>query len=176
MTKFYFVMVGDAGSVVESENWPGDTTPAWSSISGGYDTVEALRRGTGLQDKCSLCSQPYTTQYTDDVKSVLLAKNICFTCWFWTEHIKAGGLVIAGRHYTLGREDGGQVRGMGGRLFRIRMLSDGRVVESTNLWHQGAVPAHLLERFPDNAEFLDGAGYVDVGNGHGAFDSSKVRS
>jgi len=88
--SYYFVLRTDGtAAVIESAEYP--SMANLSSCSGGCDTVEELRACNGLQDSCSLCTQPYSTRYTDDVKSVMLKKNICFSCWFWTENIQPGG-------------------------------------------------------------------------------------
>lgn len=60
---------------------------------------------------------------------------------------------------------------MGGRKFHIQM-HDGQVIETTELWHQGTIPEHFRERLPDNANFLNGAGKVAVGDDY-CFNSSN---
>lgn len=161
MPSYFLVGLRDGTTIITQERPVHGGRIEWSRCSREYESEAALRIGEGLQDGCSRCGQMYETTYSADVKRVMLEKNLCFDCWFWAEHIKPGGIVIAGHHYELGPEQPKQLprmRGMGGRLFRIRMLADGRIVETTNLWSQGEVPAHFRQRYPDNAEFLDGAG------------------
>lgn len=147
--------------------------PGWSSMSHMYDTYEELAEAEGLQPACSLCGQAYTTKFTNGAR--LIAENRCFDCDFWLT-LKPGGIVIAGRHYQIGPEPAPNAShaflGMAGREFRIKFLADGREVVTHNLWHQGAVPLHLRDRFPDNAEFLGGAGFVKIGDG-GAWEESR---
>jgi len=98
-------------------------------------------------------------------KQVLRCKT-CHTDHFWRGHItarKAGdpcALVVKGAHYRYSPDQPpGQMFGVGsgGSLFRIR-FTDGRRVETRNLWHQGPVPAKYLDELPDNAEFLPNCG------------------
>jgi hypothetical protein len=44
------------------------------------------------------------------------------------------------------------VRGFGGARFTI-IFDDGKVVTTTNLWHNGSIPSHLWDRFPNTAKF-----------------------
>lgn len=66
-------------------------------------------------------------------------------------------VVVEVEHYLICEEKGpDRFRGFGGRLFTIEFF-DGRRVSTTNLMHQGTVPARWRERFPDNARFLTDA-------------------
>ncbi len=96
------------------------------------------------------------------VGRVLVANQLCLTCQAWAENVASRDepeMVRAeGRHHIIGPEaeprlPGGLMRGCGGARFRIRFF-DGREVETTNLWNQGAIPEHFRERLPDNAEFV----------------------
>lgn len=59
-----------------------------------------------------------------------------------------------GEHYLICDEKGSRgFRGFGGHRFDIEFF-DGRRVSTTNLMHQGTVPAKWRERFPDNAQFV----------------------
>jgi len=73
---------------------------------------------------------------------------------YWRQHIadRDGAIVINGVHYRIGK---GMSGGFGGRRFDIRMLADGRVVETRNLWFQGPIPPKWRELLPDNAEFVN---------------------
>jgi hypothetical protein len=84
-----------------------------------------------------------------------------FFAWeFWAEKItwafagdrdEHGQRVIRadGWHFVLCGDTGG-MRGYGGRRFRFR-LTDGSMVESANVWSQGAIPPELRDLLPDNA-------------------------
>jgi hypothetical protein len=66
-------------------------------------------------------------------------------------------VVVDGEHFYICDEIGSrQLRGFGGRRFYIEFF-DGRRAETTNLMHQGTIPARWRERFPDNARFLTAA-------------------
>lgn len=60
---------------------------------------------------------------------------------------------IAGKHYAIWPETDTGARGFGGRQFTIQ-FSDGRVVRTTNLWHQGEIPEQFRAFLPDNARFV----------------------
>lgn len=86
----------------------------------------------------------------------------CFSKAFYEEWLldsqeNPGRCFITNGHlYTVGNEtrQHGLSRGMGGRKFFIRFYDDpNTIVETTNLWSQGGVPADD-PRFGDNAEFL----------------------
>lgn len=65
-------------------------------------------------------------------------------------------IVVNGSHYTFSPEKPATPRhwrGTNGDRYHIK-FKDGRVVISTNVWHQGPVPAHLRDQLPDNAEFV----------------------
>lgn len=49
---------------------------------------------------------------------------------------------------------GGRHAGFGGDKWLIEM-TDGRKFETTNLWHQGHIPEHLLKHFPINAKLTN---------------------
>ena len=78
----------------------------------------------------------------------------CFSCLFWL-----GKLIIKdqpytvradGNHYMIMAEKDTGMRGYGGHKWIIT-FKDGRVVTTTNLWHQGVIPKHFQDRLPDNA-------------------------
>lgn len=88
-------------------------------------------------------------------------KSLCSHCDFWLDWVKRfgpGDVVIDGRKYHYDPRcpiKGGEssFRGFGGRTFKIR-LHGGAEVTTNNLWTQGEIPAHFLDRFPNNAEFI----------------------
>jgi hypothetical protein len=78
----------------------------------------------------------------------------------WREYVfKADEPFVAridGQHYVICDESPDvQLRGFGGDPFEIK-FHDGRVVKTTNLWCQGAIPERFRDRLPDNAVFLQG--------------------
>ena len=108
--------------------------------------------------KCAECGKSHSGDWMDDVAEELISRGVCFQCNFWLEKVEIAkqekAVRIKGRHYIIGLEDP-QVRmfrGSGGTKFTVSFF-DGRVVETTNLWHQGQIPEHFRERLPDNAEF-----------------------
>lgn len=147
-----------------------------TSRSYAYESEQELREGEGIGDSCSICGQMYSTKYCEPIHSQMIAENICFSCHFWMKQIPKDGVIIAGRHYTIGPEPKkGQPTsflGMAGREFHIRR-NTGEVIVTHNLWSQGEIPERFRDRFPDNAEFLNGAGFVKIGEHGGAWDSSR---
>ena len=77
----------------------------------------------------------------------------CFEEDFWTKALDGKEIVIGGECYHVGLEDDSPswFHGYGGARFKIRM-NDGRVIETTNLWNQGDIPARFYTG--DNAEFI----------------------
>lgn len=131
-----------------------------TSRSCGYRTEALLREHCQvLTDPCKECGGIVSVSFSEDVKKVMVERNICFTCWHWyTLSLKAGdpnSVRIDGSHYQIGTETGPMdYRGFAGRRFKIR-FHDGREVETTNLWHQGKMTPPWKNRLPDNAEFVN---------------------
>ena len=78
---------------------------------------------------------------------------------FWTEQLadRTGAVIIGNTHYRIMPDLPTSSRdhaGMAGRLYRIRMLATGEVIETRNLWHQGVIPPSWRDRLPDDAEFV----------------------
>lgn len=66
---------------------------------------------------------------------------------------------IDGNHYVIGKEDNkAGFRGFAGHKFVIEFISgphQGKIIETTNLWHQGKIPEEYRELLPDNARWHD---------------------
>ena len=113
--------------------------------------------------KCTECGTTQEFDYASEhwgesaeVNDKLAAMQpLCFTCCFWMEYVflrDAADVVRKdGKHMAIGPAGKPPwVRGCGGSRFEIR-FSDGRVVTTDNLWHQGTIPDRFRERLPDNA-------------------------
>lgn len=108
---------------------------------------------------CVECGARTAKKHSEEfTQSVLVAFDLCFMCNFWAERID-GGVIVEdewGRwRYTIGEEPTDRRQpflGHGGSRFDIQFL-DGRQVVTHNLWHQGTIPEHFLDRFPVNAKF-----------------------
>jgi len=121
--------------------------------------------------KCNECGEEnYSTSYlSGDTKTCMDDKGLCFNCAFWTlKLLRRNPVVIDGGFYVANQ---GRGPGMSGRRFDIKML-DGEELTTTNLSHCGEVPEHFRDRLPDNAQFLNGAGKVQVGD-IGCWNSSN---
>lgn len=86
----------------------------------------------------------------------LRARRVCFTCGHWQDLAAEAALPtsvrVGGIHYQVGPGTS-QPRGFAGQRFEIR-FADGREVVTTDLWHQGQIPARFRARLPDNAVFV----------------------
>lgn len=110
---------------------------------------------------CKICGNiEDDDKFVKEVKNDLLKNNICFKCYHWNRQLELNlntnrdYAIIDGQHYVIGPEhDDGGFRGFGGRKFIIE-FNDGRIVETTNLWHQGTIPdGYWREKMQDNAKF-----------------------
>lgn len=81
-----------------------------------------------------------------------------FEQWFWSHAIDGSAIIINGNCYHVGDENAQGMRGFGGDKFIIEMLhntaaySEGQVIVTTNLWHNGRVPEWC--NMKDNARFV----------------------
>lgn len=78
---------------------------------------------------------------------------------FWEKELadRDGAVVIGHEHYRIHpdlRAGERGIAGYGGRLFRIRMLATGDVIETRNLWHQGTITPPWRDRLPATAVFF----------------------
>lgn len=82
--------------------------------------------------------------------------GVCFQCARWYQILAEDALdpdrvvILENHHYTIGDEAPCVMRGFGG-LKWVLALVDGRVVTTTNLWHQGEIPQRFRARFPANS-------------------------
>lgn len=110
--------------------------------------------------KCSICGKECDHfEYYGDICS-----HECFDKWFWTKTLDGNAIIIDGVCY----HDGGRVDknyrgfiGFGGREWLIAM-SDGRIISTNNLWHNGTVPEEYREQHPDNAKFISMEDYKNA--------------
>lgn len=117
-----------------------------------------LWRYVGLPP-CLECGIGVVTRDSSDGPE-MQERQLCFSCLFWHHRLEEQGkpevFIARGHRYSIGPEEPKTllaIRGCAGARQRIRFF-DGREVETTNLWHQGEIPAHFRERLPDNAEFI----------------------
>jgi len=151
----------------------------WTSRSVWCATREELIEKGCIKPSCRECSRPYSAHYCEPYKSQMIAANTCFNCTFWLERLieqgQPGRLSINGTCYAfdikrplLPDEPSsmyGSSRGFGGRRFKIRMLADGTIHETNNLWSQGTIPARFRDRLPDNAAFEEYPKAIGHGQG-----------
>lgn len=102
-------------------------------------------------------------------------KDYCFSCNFWTDRVwdmqlNDGNLrfIIDKHMYSTPKmvenRVGGKYAGFGGRKFLIKINDTQEVIETHNLWHQGDVPIHFLDRLPDTATFVDQKAWIKIGD------------
>lgn len=106
---------------------------------------------------CRLCRNSEDFRYNPETVAKLEAAVLCYNCLFWFEFVKIrdkNNIVrIGGAHFIIGDESA-QVKGFGGRKFRIMFLKNGKIVETTNLSGQGDIPGIFKRKLPDNAVFI----------------------
>lgn len=80
----------------------------------------------------------------------------CFNKKFWNDIVeeKDGHIFIDGVCYSIADKSILGILGFGGRRFKIKMLDDGRIIETNNLWCQGNVPEEYRSILPNTAEFV----------------------
>lgn len=75
---------------------------------------------------------------------------------FWKEKVKFKRQLVIVNHvcYSIGSENSSSsFRGFSGRKFNVE-FTDGRVVETTNLWYIGTIPPYYRRQLKDNAKFI----------------------
>jgi len=104
---------------------------------------------------CSQCGNKENLAYIDPVRGNLIDKMLCFSCNFWSEYVSnrnyPNSVRVNGNHYWILSEtiQKGAFRGHSGIKFRIDFF-DGRIVYTTNLWHQGVIPERFRDVLEDN--------------------------
>lgn len=114
---------------------------------------------------CSSCGKAANNCYSEPISVRMLADRHCFSCDYWQQFEKNSDpsrmTVIDGYTYTPGNRTSGPMRGMAGRRFDIEYFGNsvfsGQKTTTFDLWAGSEIPAHLREKFPDNAKFLGNA-------------------
>ena len=120
---------------------------------------------------CKICGKEVDAEhYVFDVKEAMLEHQMCFGCNFWRELLEEDkqlpphvSCMINGTHYRICDENSKSHKGFGGREFHIK-FNDGTIVTTTNLWCQGEPSKEWIDKFPDNAIFLNGEQWTRIGN------------
>lgn len=116
--------------------------------------------------KCVMCEEHEEAHYFNNKRMV--DSKLCFTCNFWDELVEQVDktIRIKGNHYMLGANGNkpGPYNGFGGRKFTIRM-NRGEIIETCDLWYQGAIPETFKDKMPDNATFVEYP--APIGHGQG---------
>ena len=100
---------------------------------------------------CEICGKEIEKSYYRDN---VLCSTECFYKHYWLEFVKNKDdkdmVRHNGNHYVIGDENSQSCfRGFDGARFVI-YFNDGRIVETTNLWGQGAIPEEFRDRLTDN--------------------------
>ena len=106
--------------------------------------------------KCVECgTEGDANKFLRDVARSLFEQKLCFTCHHWARLLELADdpktVRAKGHHYRIGPE-GEPFSGFAGTKFVVKFY-DGRVVTTTNLWHQGEIPERFRGRMLDNAVF-----------------------
>lgn len=125
---------------------------------------QGISHGTTLgcpvcQLVCQECKAVVFFHWNKETNERLWEAKLCYTCDFWMARVPfaahPNSVRINRNHYIIGNDEphNRHARGFGGAKFTIK-FHDGRIVETTNLWHQGKIPPRFLDLLPDNAVFL----------------------
>lgn len=156
---YYFCENDWTSQIIETSKYPimkGYSGP-WSSVSAPHNTIEELiLKNNILKCECNICGRMITAKYVDYINNQLILSNICYYCNFWKQKHLSPDLrrvIIDGEMYVIGNElQNRGFRGYGGYEFIIR-IGD-MTINTTNLWHNGKIPYHFREVFPNTGEFI----------------------
>lgn len=104
--------------------------------------------------ECVECGAPDEANYVN--REHLLAESICIVCYHWRDilenHSSASVITDSWNHFEIAPPSNGSssTKGHGGRKFTVT-FTDGRVVNTDNLWSQGVIPEWFRDRFEVNA-------------------------
>jgi len=120
------------------------------------DTCQRAKE-LGAPFNCQICGEEERLMYVKDRQELLAHHRLCFSCCFWVErffrHISdRTSFIVEGEAYIANPASRAPRahRGHGGRVFRFH-TKDGRIVISSDVWHQGTVPDQFRHLLPDNA-------------------------
>lgn len=105
--------------------------------------------------KCAICGREISfSSYAGGT----FCSTECFHKYYWNTFVELKDepniARINGNHYVISDEsDKSGFRGFNGDRIVVKFF-DGRIVETTNLWQQGAIPAEYRDELKDNAEFV----------------------
>ena len=105
--------------------------------------------------KCEICGKVMeSSKYATDI----VCSNECFKAKYWVDRVKRinNPTQVVADHivYQIGQEDIPDcIKGYDASVFYIK-FNDGRLVKTTNLWHNGLLPEAFRSLLPDNAVFL----------------------
>ena len=94
---------------------------------------------------CVICKAAFEYDHNNPNHTLKPDNNACSDCqfWFdlWQERDNSNIVRVGDKHYAISTQKSSNKRfnGFGGQVFKIQ-FSDGRVVETDNLWHQGTIP------------------------------------
>ena len=101
--------------------------------------------------KCVICGKEIEeSSYANKI----LCSSACFQEDFWNEHLDEDAIIVNGVCYHDGGRKPDGYSGFFGHKFTIKMLADGRVINTNKLWYNGEVPEE--RKVPDNAVFVLG--------------------
>jgi hypothetical protein len=124
----------------------------------GYECIRCRMRTV---EACRICGAPDPGRWTQEVREALLREALCFTCGSWLAKVDKPPQVVGDdfHTYTIRREGftGGDpsLKGFAGARFVVA-FTDGRVVETDDLWAGGQIPEWLRDRFTPNATVTRG--------------------
>ena len=159
MKQYFLIMFADK-SEIEREailHCERANLPQWTSCSPGFTTKEELYKYAHIPEwKCSKCGGFVPLTYQNNKQ--LIEHKMCFNCNHFRKQFEAmktnkNKYIVNGGFYTVYPDDPQAVfKGFGGRLFHIKEIATGKVIDSRNVWHQGQIPKAW--EFENTAEFM----------------------
>lgn len=113
--------------------------------------------------ECPICHKKHATHYYYEYS---LYKDVCdnqecFSDMFWLYDILPNydnnTVTIKGEVYYIHADNPiKKWSGFAGREFIIKKFNSNELIVTHNLWYRGKVPDKFLDKFPDDAEFIEG--------------------
>ncbi len=107
---------------------------------------------------CETCGKDYSEDIAD-LNSDCFNGNNCFICSFWMEKVELAenndgkSVIVNGDHYRIGSVCPDIGRGHAGNFWAIE-FDTGLIIGTRNLWAQGTIDKHFVNKLPNNAKFL----------------------
>jgi hypothetical protein len=151
--------------------YKGDWEPSYSNGPGVYATLQDPPKYVyvGFHETGEQFVRSTTYESREDAEKAFQEFNERIDK-FWTDRLSELSdpniFIIDGHFWSRGKNGSG---GMGGRFFAAKRWSDNVTYEGNSWWYGGQIPEKFLPQFPNNAHWVNGESWQEVGNGTKAF-------